>query len=236
MKHLDEEQVQRLLHRELAPPVEVLIREHLAGCVDCRGRVAAAERDEDEVHALLRHLDHAPPATDAETIAAHARARDVGWVRWAAGIVLALGLAGAAYAAPGSPLRAWVEAVVEWMGGGSGDAPPPAGIAVAPGPALVILFTSRQAEGQAEVSLTDGAEVVVRAPGGTATFTAEVERLVIDNPSSTATFEILIPRTAPRVEILVTGVRVFLKEGPRVTGPFRLPLTPCHKAECSLVP
>ena len=50
---------------------------------------------------------------------------------------------------------------------------------------------------------------------------------------SSATFEIQIPRAAPRVEILVGGTRLFLKEGSRVTvegtadaqGPFVLPLS-----------
>lgn len=239
MTHLDEEQVQRLLHRELAPPQERAIREHLAECLACRGRFAAVQQDEDEVHALLRHLDHPPPRVDAHAVAARARAREVRWVRWAAGVGLALGLAGAAYAAPGSPLPAWVEVVVEWMSGGSAQTPADpggAGIAVAPGRALVILFTSPQAEGHAQVSLTDAVDVAVRAPSGAATFTADVDRLVIDNSGSAATFDIQIPRAAPRVEIRVAGVRVFLKEGPRVTGPLHLPLTSCHKPACSPVP
>lgn len=229
--HLDEEQVQRLLHRELAPPLETAVREHLAECIECRGRVAQAEREEDEVHALLRHLDHPAPRVDPHAVAARARARGVRWVRWAAGIVVALGLAGAAYAAPGSPLPAWVEAVVRWVEGGSAEVPDPgvAGIAVAPGRELVILFTSAQPEGQAEVSLTDGAEVVVRAPIGAATFTSDVDRLVIDNQGSPATFEIQIPRTAPRVEIRVAGDRIFLKEGSRVTPR-------CHESPCRLLP
>ncbi len=245
--HLDEEQVQRFLHGELTPPVETAVGEHLAACPDCRGRLAEAEREENQVYALLRHVDHPPPRVDARAVIARARAPDLGWGRWAAGILLALGFAGAAYAAPGSPLPAWVEAVVEWMGGRPDRSPvapaPPqtplldpgvAGIAVAPGRELVILFTSPQAEGSAHVSLTDGAEVVVRAPINAATFTSDVDRLVIDNQGSAATFEIQIPRGAPRVEIRVGGDRIFLKEGPRVAtaksadtrGPYLLRLAP----------
>ncbi len=243
--HLDEEQVQRLLHGELARPVETSAREHLAGCADCRARVTEAEREEDEVFALLRHVDHPPPRVDAQALAVRARARDFGWGRWAAGLLLALGLAGAAYAAPGSPLRAWLQAVVEWMGGRpdrSRLAPAPAqardssiaGVAVTPGRDFLILFTSPQAGGQAQVSLTDGAEIVVRAPIGAATFTSDVDRLVIDNGGSSATFEIQIPRAAPRVEIQVAGDRILLKVGSRVMteqstereGQYLLPLTP----------
>ena len=242
MAHLDEGQVQRLLHRELIP-AETSAREHLAVCADCRGRVAAAEREEHEVDALLHQVDHPPPRIDANTVATKARAQGFRLRPWAAGILLMLGLAGAAYAAPGSPLPAWVKAVVERVSGRSESAAAPApaqvpnpgfaGIAVTPGGELVLLFTSTQSEGQVQVSLTDGAEAVVRAVNGAATFTADVDRLVIDNQGSSASFEIEIPRTAPRVEIRVGGVRVFLKEGSRITlngsaerrGPYLLPLT-----------
>lgn len=248
--HLDEEQVQRLLHGELKPPAETSVREHLAGCDDCYRRIAEMEREEEEVYALLRHVDHPPPRIDAHAVAAKARSRDFawgwgsGWGRRAAGLLLMLGFAGVAYALPGSPLREWVQAIVQRME----PRPAPsslvsvpaqasdagvAGIAVAPGRALVILFTSRQAAGHARVSLIDGPEVTVRAPIGAATFTSDVDRLVIDNPSSSATFDIQIPRTAPRVEIQVAGNRIFLKEGSHVSplksgetgGSYLLPLT-----------
>lgn len=249
MTHLDEEQVQRLLHGELLPPAETAARAHLTACADCRQRLTQAEREEGEIDALLRHLDHPPPAIEAGAVAARARAREFGWSRWAAGLLLTLGMAGAAYAAPGSPLPGWVAAVAEWMGGGPArspsapapaPAPPPppstgfAGIAVAPGRALLILFTSPQAEGRALVSLTDGGEVVVRALSGTATFTSDEDRLVIDDRDSAASFEIEIPRAAPWIEIRVGRVRIFLKDGPRVTtrqspdtlGRYLLPLVP----------
>jgi hypothetical protein len=68
------------------------------------------------------------------------------------------------------------------------------------------------------VWLTDSAQVVVRAPGGAATFSSDADRLVIDNRGGTGTFEIQIPRTAPRVEILVDQIRRFLKEADRITA------------------
>src|SRR5881397_793977 len=221
LMHLDEEQVERFLHRELGRTADTSAREHLAACPDCRRRVAQAEREEEEVYALLRHVDHPAPTIDASAVAARSTVA-VAWFRWAASIVLTLGVAAAAYAAPGSPLPGWAKAVVDWISGHPrGRAPErgAAGIAVVPGRNLVILFTSSQAEGQAQVRLTDGGEVVVRAPTGAATFTTDADRLVIDNRGSSATFEIQIPRAAPRVEIWVKAVRVFLKEGAHLTGP-----------------
>jgi len=260
--HLDEEQIQRLLHGELSRPAETAAREHLAGCADCRRRVADAEREEAAVHALLRAVDDPAPQLDVEAVAAAAQApvssrhrperrlrrRALGHrepsLRWAAGFLLAAIVVGAAYAVPGSPLPDWVSAVRGWMGGGPGATPSTpgpaqapdervAGIAVAPGDELLILFLSPQVEGQVDVALTDDAEVGVRAPIGAATFTSDVERLVIDNRGSSASFEVRIPRAAPRVEIRVVGRRIFLKEGARVMagesqarGLYLLPLTP----------
>jgi hypothetical protein len=228
--HLEDEQIQRLLHGELSRPVETSVREHVTGCTRCRDLVGEAEREETAVFALLRSIDHPAPRIDAGAVASRARVRHVGWIRWAAGALLTLGLASAAYATPGSPVPGWVEAIARWVAGDSAPEPDPgaggggdgeaavAGVAVVPGREFVILFTSRQAEGEARVSITDGASVLVRTLTGAATFTSDADRLVIDNRGPAATFEIQIPRTAPLVEIRVDGKRMFLKEGARVTA------------------
>ena len=179
------------------------------------------QREEAELFALLGALDHPVPQVDARAVIARAgqQRRSPAYLRWAAAIALGLGLAGAAYALPGSPLRAWVRALVH----GAAPAPtqPPdsgfAGIAVAPGQGLSVVFAARQATGTADVRLTDSAEVVVRALTGAATFTSGADRLVIDNAGSDATFEIQIPRAAPRVEILVEGSSILLKAGDQIT-------------------
>jgi len=232
--HLDEDQLQRLLHGELPQQAEKSARDHVGRCPDCSRRLADAERDESEVHALLRVLDDPPPPVQAEAVAAkaeavtgNARRRDLAWLRRAAAVLLAVGIAGAAYAVPGSPVRRWVHSVVQKMSGRPGPAGVPSapghaekdmsGIAVVPGQNLLILFTSPQAGGQILVSLIDGAEVQVRAPADAATFTSSADQLLIANRSSSATFEIRIPGAAPRVEIRVGSDRVFLKQGALVT-------------------
>jgi hypothetical protein len=233
--HLDDERIERWMHGEMAPDTERSAREHLAACAECRARLAEAQREEREVHALLRGLDAPAPRVDARAVIERARPRGAGWARRAAAIAIAVGIAGAAYAVPGSPLRAFVVAVVERLGGGAErapeprrrapeSAPPPApapapgagGIAVAAGSNLVIAFTSTQPDGVARVSLVEGADVVVRAPTGAATFTSDADRLTIDNADGAADFEIAIPHDAPRVEIQVDGRRLLVKEGPRM--------------------
>lgn len=192
---------------------------------------------------LLRHLDHAVPRISADDVAARARVEGTRIrLRWAAGFVLAAALAGTAYAVPGSPLRGWFSTLAERFreeavpNTDSALVPvaPMAGVAIVPGPALVIEFTDLQQQGQARVTLTDGDQVQVRAPSGAATFSSDPERLVIDNRGSTAEFEIEFPRGASWIEIRVAGARVLLKERNRVTltrgaaepAAWSVPLTP----------
>jgi hypothetical protein len=70
--------------------------------------------------------------------------------------------------------------------------------------------------------------VVVRARQGAATFTSELDRLVIDNRGAASTFEIEIPRSAPRVEVRISQDRIYLKEGER-TSPLS-PSSPIYAA------
>jgi hypothetical protein len=226
--HLDQEHIERLLHGELPAAARQGMREHLAGCDRCRERLDSARRDEAEIFALFRQVDHPPPTVSAEAVADRARSAGLVWGRWAAGILMVVGLAGAAYAAPGSPLRDWVRSAAAWIGVSEPSRREPmlteppaarvAGISAQPGPEFVIDFKAPEPGGEAHVSLTTGTEVTVRAPVGAASFTSAAARLVIDNSSSGATYEIEIPRTARRVEIRVAGKRLFLKEGLRVVS------------------
>lgn len=235
--HLDADQVQRVLHGELAASSEAAVREHLNSCATCRARVADAQQDERELHGLLRALDHAPPAISAQTVLGRARVKQRAplALRWAAGLLLAFGVSSAAYAIPGSPVRGWVDAVGRLLAGvveapsvpnaPSVPAAQPAGpgatagIAVAPGRELIVAFTS-SFRAEVRVTLVDTpSEVVVLAPTGAATFTADGERLEIVINGPTARIDVRIPRAAPRVEILVNGSRRLLKVAARVTTP-----------------
>ena len=140
--HLEDEQVERLLHSELDPKAEEAAFRHFETCADCRARVGEAERDEKRIFELLRRVDHAAPSVDAEIVAdrahdrmkidagnranyypadrtrdraAASRSRVVARVRWATGILLALAAVGVAYATPGSPLPAWASRVAWWI-------------------------------------------------------------------------------------------------------------------------
>jgi len=236
--HLDEERLQRLLDGELARDDEARARTHLAGCDECSGRFAAMAREEERVGTLLRTLDRPAPRLDVTAIARRAEAPRPRIARWAASIALVLGLAGAAYALPGSPLPRWVDAVVHWASGRQNPLAPPAtpapprssaGVAVSPGRSLLVLFTAPNPRGQVVVTLTAGTEVEIRAPQDAATFTSGEERLVVEDHGLEATYEVDVPLAAPRVEIRVGERRIFLKAGGRVatatsgsSSPYRL--------------
>jgi len=187
----------------------------------------------DDIRALLASLDHPTPAVSAAAIAAAARARAQTRrdrrrtaVRWAAAILLTVGAAGAAVAAPGSPVLGWITRVVVELRGGHQPVPPqvpqatptaaePAGIAVAPGDGLTIVFAAA-AGGVVSVSLGRSEEVTVRARAGGAHFASEPDRLLVEVSGAADTIGIEVPRTAPRVELRAKDLRLLVVERGRV--------------------
>jgi hypothetical protein len=87
---------------------------------------------------------------------------------------------------------------------------------MSPGDRLRIVFRAEQPGGVVLVSLTDAAIVEVRALDSPAEFTLDPDRISIDNAGSTARFEVDIPSSAPRVEILVGDRRILLKDASRI--------------------
>jgi hypothetical protein len=230
--HLDEKRIQRLLDRELSPAEEREARQHLSGCAECRRLLAEAEREEREVNALLEMIDQPGPPVRAEAVALRAelmgaasRAQRASLLRRAAAFVLVAGIAGAAYAIPGSPLPKWVHSITEKMAGRPDrNAGPPdsrttgvSGISVQADQRLVILFSGDSLGGQVRVTLSEGSQVQVQAPPGAATFTSKSEYLLIGVKNPAASFDVLIPRSAPWVEIRAGEDRLFLKEGQRIS-------------------
>ncbi|HET9251061.1 MAG TPA: zf-HC2 domain-containing protein [Candidatus Eisenbacteria bacterium] len=229
--HLDDGRIQALLDGEVPPGEAASARAHAAGCPECSRRLEDAGEEGRLVSALLARLDSPTPRVEVGDIVASAAgtpSREVRdrrpWSRWAAAVLLALGVGGVAYAIPGSPVRQWVDDLipkvfVRWARPGAGpsgtDNPSASlgGIAVKPGPTFLISFP-RASGGVARISLGDGELVVVRAPAGAASYESAHNRLVV-HAAAPAIFEIEIPRSATRLEIRVAGARIFLKEGAR---------------------
>lgn len=228
LTHPNEEVLQRFRHGELLAHQMHDCDEHNAVCALCRERTAKLAQDEDEVLALLRSLDE--PAAPVPLAALVARAKTQtrrAWYRLAASILLTGTALGAAYAMPGSPLKKWLgflaarvareaPAVRRTEKSAAGTPQATSGIAVAPGARFVIRFDATAPNSEAIVSFTDDSTLSVRAALGSATFTSEAGRLLVEPRGSELAVEIEIPRLAPRVEIQVAGERVFVKEGTRV--------------------
>ena len=225
--HLDEEQLQRVLHGELSPSAQLSVRAHLDKCEECRDRVGRTGREEQRIFALLQAIDRPVPAMRQGLAVRPPRERRPEWLTRAAPVIAGLAIAGAAYAAPGSPMRAFVRRLVSHRI----DRPPAAavqpdraaggataGVAVSPGARLTVDITTAPPPGVATVSLGDGDEVVVKAVGGRPAFRSEVNRLIIENSMTVSALSIEIPRRAPFVEIRLGGGRVLRKVGPELTG------------------
>jgi anti-sigma factor RsiW len=224
--HLDEDQIERVIHGELPPAGESSVREHLSVCDDCRGRVGDARREEARIIALLETIDRPVPAMPAGSARRTQRDGHSTWLRRAAAMVTGLAIAGAAYAAPGSPVRSLFRRVVTHridrpspvIRRDLSSSAPTAGIAVSPGAHLTIDITGAPPTGPAMARLVDGDEVVVRAIGGRPTFRSERDRLVIDGAITVSELAIEIPRRAPFVEIRLDGRRALRKDGPDMIG------------------
>jgi hypothetical protein len=199
-------------------------------CPACRSQVEQARREEEEVFGHIAGLGHPVPPVTAASIRGLAQSARPTWFRWAAGIVATLGISTAAYAAPGSPLPAWFNQLLDRSepAGESGPLPTPrpegpghgGGIAVAPGADFTLLFLSPERGGTITVSVEEGLmELIVEAEVGQATFTSEVGSLSVRAEGPSADFLVKIPQAAPSVSIQVDGRSVFSREdGETTTG------------------
>lgn len=107
--HLDQETLSRLVDGELTEDRKRRAEAHLAECAACSVRKAELVENDEMVSALLPHGDVPTPDVDPDELIRRARpASPRRMLRWAAALVLTGAGAGAAYAAPGSPLPAWL--------------------------------------------------------------------------------------------------------------------------------
>lgn len=216
---------------ELPSAERASIRQHLTACEACGAVVQEAEWGRDEIDMLLRAVDHSPAPVSAATVVRRVRraeTRRTSSLRRAAGIVLALIAAGVAYAAPSSPVRAWIREWVRAPATAESSRPVDvsarelqnvmAGIAVPAGESLVIQFAAPQQSGAIRVTVVDSTTVVVRAPQAAATFSSSEGRLLIDNAGSTASFDIQLPRSAPSIEIRVGDRSLLSSRGGQLRG------------------
>ncbi len=233
--HLDDGQIQAVLHREATRESSTAARAHVETCVECRRAVERAREEEAQLFTLLGQLDLPHPAGDLQRVLMMRRARlNAMAFRRAAAAVLLVGVAGVVLALPTSPLRRWLEerrgAAASPPIASRSESPSPdsvaaqstapeadvAGVRVAPGASMRIRFSAAQTSGEMQVALVDDGEIAIRAMSGSVTYAAGTGLLVVQNTGATASYVIEVPRHAPYVVIEVAGRRVWWKDGARV--------------------
>jgi hypothetical protein len=221
--HPSDALIDRLLHREL-PSAEIdAVGQHLMSCEPCARRRSQLAAEEFEIADALRMLDH--PAARGDLAAVIARSNAVRGARlWrlAASIAVAA-FAATAVAMPGSAVRSWLSRVrprtaeapapVASSPAAQTSAPTLAGISVAAGDSVAILFEEAQEVGRMSIALRATSKVDIRAIGGAAAFSVQTRGVRIRNRGSAASYEIVIPTSARTAEVRVAGRLVFASRG-----------------------
>ena len=224
--HVSDEGLYALLDGELSPHATAEIRAHLNRCPTCGHRWEELERQRREVAQLLGSLDCAPPQISPDALLARARTRPKrGRGLLAAGLAtLLIGAVAVAFA--GSLPRQWLARLLPNLGSPRVRQPSQlrssrrSGIALVPGQALEVAFREAQAVGSISITLVADSQVTVRALGDTVGYSVGTDAVVIANAGrTTASYEIVLPRSLPRVSVRVGRRVVFSKNDSEIVAP-----------------
>jgi hypothetical protein len=199
--HPPEGVLRAFLDGEASAASRAEVERHLATCPPCSARLAALEQ------AVMRR--------------ARLRSLMRPGVIAAAALVLAVGVASAMVG--GSRVRAlaarvWSAVTGAARGTPSPEPPPPGqgGIAFVPTAQAEIAFETRQDQGVLRVAMADTTEISIRVSGPVA-YRVGAGGVVLHNQGSSASYDVVVPRDAPHVRIVIAGRVVLEKLGPRIT-------------------
>jgi hypothetical protein len=223
--HLDAGDIQRVLHGELPPDGAAAAERHLDACPDCAAALAEAAKEESDIYGALAALDHDAPTLTASFVLGRSQGTlrppaRLPWMRWAAAIVLGLGVAGVAYAAPGSPLRDWIAALTEDAPRPSPPEPSPptqtaasggGGVGVPPEDFLQVELSGGTSGAAVRLLFADAGELRASGGSGQVSYSLAPGRLLV-GPVGADTIQLEVPRSAPRVEVRSDGRPVAVAE------------------------
>lgn len=219
--HLPEGILRAFLDGEASAASRVELERHLATCPSCSARLTALEQASADTGKLLTLLTPQPLLLEPEAVIRRARVRSLtrSGVIAAAALVLAVGVASAMVGS--SRVRAFALRVWSTVSGAPRSVPSSepqgqGGIAFVPTPEAEIAFDMRQDQGVLRVAMADTAELSIRASGPVA-YRVGAGGIVLHNRGSSASYDIVVPRDAQHVRILVAGRVVLEKLGPRIS-------------------
>ncbi len=219
--HPPDGELRALLDGELPVDDRTAVQQHLAACSPCRARLTTIEQASQATERLLNLL--VSPASSLRLDDVRHR------VRWArtrrAGLIAAAVTVVVAATAGATVGRPYVRALVARIWRVVHPTPPvpplapsspevprgsQAGVAVVPGAVAEILFDTTQASGVLRVALADTMELVIRS-SAPVTYRVYLGGVVVQNRGSAASYDVIIPRSAPHVRIAIAG-RVMLEK------------------------
>lgn len=224
--HIEDGDIIRLLDGECGQAEERSIREHLRECAQCQSEADELERLSRGFRLLLQRADVMPSPSEATTRRGEKPAvRPVLTPRWTQTRVLkAAAVVALVITAIGvSPARAWLvdgwQAIRSLFVEGSVEPTqplPPAETATAPavvtftppGPAFTIDVSSAQISGTVSLAMDSGPSASARVLGGDGSEELVVHRgglHIVNAPTSSARYEIVVPRSVSTLELIIAG-------------------------------
>ncbi|HKC46658.1 MAG TPA: zf-HC2 domain-containing protein [Gemmatimonadales bacterium] len=218
--HPPDGELRALVDGELPAPRALELRQHAAQCPACAARFREIEQDALGTGQLLDLLPVGESPLELQVVvrrARQARLRRAGLIA-AAVSLFAVSIAGATVGR-GLVDRVWAMVHPRSRIQQSAAVVPhdSMGIAFVPEKEADVVFDTKQDQGQLNVALADTAELVIRSDAPVA-YRINAQGVVVHNPGSRASYEILIPRALPHVRILIGGRVVLEKLGPRIVA------------------
>lgn len=221
--HIEDGDIIRLLDGECGQAEERSIREHLRECAQCQSEADELERLSRGFGLLLQRADVTPAQSEATTRRLEKpAARPVHTPRWTRTRVLkAAAVVALVITAIGvSPARAWLvdgwQAIKSLFVEESAEPTQPPETATAPavvtftprGPAFTIDVSSAQISGTVSLAMDSGPSASARVLGGDGSEELVVHRgglHIVNAPTSSARYEIVVPRSVSTLELIIAG-------------------------------
>lgn len=233
-RHIDEgEAAAAIFATGQNPELEARVRSHIASCEACAGRLESLRAADRDAGNLLSLLDVPVPIVSRQQILRAGKqtaGRFIGGpYRRAAAVIAFMVIATAAAAAiPNSPIRHLITRFRDSLGQQSADVAGhstagPAGavspaVLIVPESTLDVVFAREGTAGVVHVRLVDGDQVSLSSPDGGSRYGVSSGRIDIDQ-SSRGSFELALPKSLPRVRILIGGKMAFERRLGAPAGP-----------------